>query len=333
MTVLITGGTGFVGLNIARAFIERGDEVVLFAPSLRESLLPGPVASLAWLERARFVAGDVRSAADIARAFAGSTITHVVHAAAVTPDVRAETEDPATIAAVNLEGTLRVLQAAAAARVARTLVLSSVAVYGDVPAGVPIDEAETPPRPITLYGITKLAAEQSAQRFASLHEMDVVTVRLGACFGAYEYRTGDRVLMSPHWQAVEAALAGEACVLSREMAVDWVDAGEAGRAIAGLLMAGWLPHRLFHVGGHTVTSVAEWCRALAALRPGFTWSVDPARTTVQVGFARDRPALRTDRLHAALGWRPDSAGLAQKAASYLEWRLGDEGRTMLGDVP
>lgn len=326
MTVLITGATGFVGLNIARAFIERGDEVVLFAPSL-----PAPVASLAWLERARFVAGDVRSAADMVRAFAAE-ITHVVHAAAVTPDIRAETEDPTTIAAVNLEGTLRVLHAAAAARVKRTLVLSSVAVYGEVLTGAPIDEAETPPRPITLYGISKLAAEQSARRFADLHEMDLVVVRLGACFGAYEYRTGDRVLMSPHWQAVEAALAGEACVLPREIAVDWVDAGEAGRAIAGLAAAERLPHRVFHVGGNTVTSVVQWCAAVAALRPGFAWSVDPARATILVGFARDRPGLLTDRLREALGWRPESGNLAQKAAAYLDWRLGAEGEAMLGQV-
>lgn len=325
MTVLITGATGFVGLNIARALVERGEDVVMFAPSL-----PGPVEALDWLKRARFAAGDVRSAADVARAFAAGQITQVVHAAAVTPDIQAEMEDPATIASVNLEGTLRVMQAAATARVKRVLVLSSVAVYGEVLTAAPIDEAETPARPITLYGISKLAAEQSARRFADLHGMDLVVVRLGACFGAYEYRTGDRVLMSPHWQAVEAALAGTECVLPREMAVDWIDAGEAGRAITVLLMMEQVPHRVFHVGGNTVTSVVQWCAAVVALRPGFVWSVDPARATVRVGFARDRPGLRTDRLEEALGWRPDSGDLAQKAAAYLAWRLGPEGQAMLG---
>ncbi len=295
MTVLLTGATGFVGLNIAHALLADGHEIVLFAPS--------KPPAFDWLKRAVFVPGDVRVPGDVARAFAAAPITHLIHAAAVTPDAQAEADDPAAIAAVNLVGSLLVLQAAAQAKLARALVLSSGAIYGDVTSTAPLDEATTPPNPATLYGITKLAAEQSARRLAELYGLDTVVVRLGPCFGAREYPGGNRQVMSPHWQVVERALSGEPCVLPREMRADWIDATDAGRAIAALLLAPALPHHLFHLGGGVPTTLSAWCDAVAQLRPGFRWRIDPVAATIRTPDARapnplHRPAAGRPRLAA-----------------------------------
>ncbi|GAC1338722.1 MAG: NAD(P)-dependent oxidoreductase [Acetobacteraceae bacterium] len=328
MTVLVTGATGFVGLNIVRALLERGQEVVMFAPAL-----PPEVAALDWVERARFVAGDVRSDADVAAAFAAAPITHLVHAAALTPDSDTEARDPAAIVAVNIEGTVRVMQHAATAQLARVLVLSSGSVYGTPTSATPLDAASTPPSPVSLYGISKLAAERSALRLAELYEMDVVAVRLGAAFGPYEYPGGARMLMSPQWQVVEAALLGMECVLPRAMATDWIYAPEAGRAIADLLLAGPMDRSLFNVGGGVVTTVAAWCEAIAGLLPGLRWRIDPADPTVRFGSVQDRPGMQTAPLEQALGWRPDSGDLAAKAAAYIAWRRGPEGQALIGPWP
>ena len=330
MAVLLTGATGFVGLNIAGEFIGRGHDVVLFAPAR-----PDALAHSDWFRRGRFVAGDVRSAADLARAFAAAPVMHVIHAAALTPDAQTEASEPDAIAAVNLVGTMQVMQAARRASVRRVLVVSSVAVYGHA-APAPYDryhEASTAPQPATLYGITKLAAEQAVHRLSALHGIDAVTVRLGPCFGIREYRSGARALMSPHWQCVEALLAGRECVLPRPMAADWIDAADAARAVADLLHAEGLQHRLFNLGGGDVTTAAAWCEALSTLRPGFRWRVDPEDATVRYGLERDRAAMDTDRLEQALGWRPRPASLLDRARRYLLWREGPEGRALAGLPP
>jgi len=326
MAVLLTGATGFVGLNVFSELIGRGHEVVLFAPALPDALVHSD-----WFGRGRFVAGDVRSPADLARAFAAAPVKDVIHAAALTPDAQSEASEPDAVAAVNLVGTTQVMQAARRAGVRRVLGVSSVAVYGyAAPAPGGRYHEASPPLPATLYGITKLAAEQAIHRLGVLYGIDTVTVRLGPCFGIREYRSGARPLMSPHWQCVEALLAGRGCVLPRPMAADWIDAADAARAMADLLHAEGLRHRLFNLGGGGVTTAAAWCEALSVLRPSFRWCIDPDSATVRYGLERDRAAMDTDRLEQALGWRPHPASLVDRAQRYLVWREGAEGKVLAG---
>ncbi|MDQ2801452.1 MAG: NAD(P)-dependent oxidoreductase [Pseudomonadota bacterium] len=330
MAVLLTGATGFVGLNIAAELIGRGHDVVLFAPTL-----PDALARSDWFSRGRFVMGDIRSGADLARVFATASVTDVVHAAALTPDAQREASEPGEVAGVNLVGTMQVMQAARRASIRRVLSVSSVAVYGQA-APAPGDryhEAASAPRPATLYGITKLAAEQAIHRLGALYGIDTVIVRLGPCFGIREYRSGARALMSPHWQCVEALLAGSDCVLPRPLAADWIDAAEAARAVADLLHADGLHYQLFNLGGGEVTTAATWCEALSVLRPDFRWRIDPDVATVRYGLERDRAAMDTDRLEQALGWRPRPANLLDRARRYLLWREGPEGQALAGPPP
>jgi len=327
MTVLLTGATGFVGLNIARALLDRGERVVLFAPT------PPPEAlSAGWLGAARFISGDVRVPADLDRAFAAAAIDRVIHAAALTPDMRAEAEQPEVIAEVNLGGTLRLMQAARRAGVRRVLGLSSVAVYGHAAAEADgrLHEESTPTRPAALYGITKLAAEQAVHRLGALYGMETATVRLGPCFGAREHPTGMRPLLSPHWQCVEDARAGRECVLPRAMAADWIDAEAAAGAIADLLALPAPERATFNLGGGALTTAAAWCEALVALCPGFRWRIDPEAATVRYGLERDRAPMDTTRLRAATGRAPLTDDLPGLARRYLDWRNGPEGIALCG---
>ena len=231
MAVLLTGATGFVGRCIAQALLARADQVVAFAPDAP----PVPI------EGAVVVEGDVRSAADLDRAFAAGGIDRVIHAAALTPDAAMEAERPGRIVEVNVGGTVQVMQAARRAGVVRLVAMSSVAVYGPAQGAETLREDDSMPRPATLYGITKLAAEQTALRLGAVYGMEVAAVRLGPCFGINEHATGVRPMLSPHWQCAEAARNGTACVLPREMWADWIDATDAAAAIAGLLGVAKLP--------------------------------------------------------------------------------------------
>ncbi|WP_052402470.1 NAD-dependent epimerase/dehydratase family protein [Muricoccus aerilatus] len=326
MAVLLTGGTGFVGLNIARALLKRGEEVVLFAPA------PPPEAlTQGWIGQARFIQGDIRAPENLDRAFAGG-IDRVIHTAALTPDAAAEVERPDLIAEVNFGGTVRLMQAARRAGVRRVLGLSSVAVYGFAPPASDgrLHENSTLLQPAALYGITKLAAEQAINRLGALYGIDTLTVRLGPCFGIREHATGVRPLLSPHWQCAEAARAGRECVLPRPMAADWIDAEVAAAAIADLLASPFPQHATINLGGGAMTTVAAWCEALSALCPAFQWRIGPDAPTVRYGLEQDRAPMDLGRLHATIGRAPVTDDLAAVARRYLTWRDSPEGIALCG---
>lgn len=320
--VLITGGTGFVGLAAAEALLARGAEVVLFGPAP----IPEPYRHTPVARAATTVIGDVRDAEDVARALALAP-THVLHMAAVTPDEARERTDPAGIAAVNLGGTLTLMRALGPASARpRVVVLSSVAVYGFAPPGPDglYDEVASPPDPAALYGITKLAAERAALRLAALYALDLTAIRLGAVFGPWEHRSGARDLMSPQGQAMDAARAGHPVRLPRAMHSDWLYSRDAGAAIAAILLDG-ARSPVLNVGGPAVSDVAQWCGLLADRVPGFDWRVaTPETATVRYGMAADRPAISNARLLAETAFR-HRYDLAAACADYLDWLDGLEG--------
>ncbi len=320
MAILLTGATGFVGRNIARALLARGETVMLFAPAPA----PAPIGEAVLVE------GDVRSAADLDRAFAAAPIDRVIHAAALTPDAAAEAERPEQIVAVNVGGTVELMRAAQRAGVRRVVGLSSASVYGFAVAEGGLREDTTMPEPAALYGITKWAAERIVLRLGALYGIETAAVRLGACFGIGEYATGVRPMLSPHWQAAEAARAGRPCVLPRPMWADWIDAEEAAAAIVALLTAPSLPSLPFNLGGGAVTSAAQWCEAVSQLRPGFDWRIDPAAATVRYGLDRDRSPLEMSRLRGVIETVPFTDRLIERAERYLLWRDGAEGVALCG---
>lgn len=318
MTTLITGGGGFVGLALAECLLARGEPVVLF------DRLPPPEALLARLPGGAapsLVQGDIRSAADVDAALRHGEVTHVIHAAAITPDAERETREPEAVVEVNIGGTVNLIQRCAAmgVRPRRVLVVSSVAVYGFTPpAGARYDEANSHPAPAALYGITKLASEQAALRLAALHALDVRVARLGPVYGPWEYGTGVRDALSPHTQALDALRRGEAVVLPRSLRADWIHSRDAATALVALSQGAALRHPIYHVGGEALSDLEQWCALLAAAEPGFDWRLaGPGETpTVRYGLPVDRAALDTRRLREDTGWHPVQS-LAAAAADLL----------------
>ena len=321
MTVLVTGATGFVGLNIIRTLLKRNQDVVSFASAEPK----------AGLNAGLFVQGDIRSAEDLDRAFAAASIDRVIHAAAITPDATAEAEQAVMIVDVNVGGAVQLMQAARRAGARRVLSLSSAAVYGY--ATESLDgrlHEDAPCQPTALYGTTKWAAERIVHRLGGLYGIETATVRLGACFGIEEHATGVRPMLSPHWQCAEAARAGRACVLARPMKADWVDVAEAAVAIVDLLDLPTLESGPFNIGGGAVTSVASWCEALATIHTDFRWSIDPTAATIRYGMERDRAPMDMSRLRAAIGTIPSTDALAVRARRFLEWRNSPAGLALCG---
>jgi UDP-glucose 4-epimerase len=223
MRVLVTGGTGFVGLNVVERLAAAGHDVIALGQRPSPFALPEPTGG-----GIKIVVGDIRSLASLEQSLSGMRPDAVVHAAAITPSQERERDDPGEVACVNLGGTIAVLQLARRLDVWRVVVLSSVAVYGAAgPEQGRLAAARIPPNPNSLYGITKLAAEQAALHLGGLYGIDVRAVRLGPVFGRYEYATGLRDTLSPHWQIANCAREGREARLPQACAADWIYARDA----------------------------------------------------------------------------------------------------------
>jgi UDP-glucose 4-epimerase len=166
--LLITGGAGFIGSHTCLVLLEAGHSLVVldnFANSSPEALrrvaeLAGPTTS----QRLQVVEGDIRSSADLDRAFAAGSIEAVVHFAGLKA-VGESVADPLSYWDVNLAGS-RCLLAAMQAHGCRTIAFSSSATLYGLPEQVPIPESARI-QPINPYGHTKAAVEQLLADLAS----------------------------------------------------------------------------------------------------------------------------------------------------------------------
>jgi nucleoside-diphosphate-sugar epimerase len=140
-TWAISGGSGFLGLTLARRLIGAGVGVRSLDPVPLDE--PGVEA----------IQGDIRSRPDVARLCSGADV--LVHAAAALP-IRGS---PRELRSVNMDGTATLLRAAREAGVRRVVVVSTAVVYGLLPA--PLSE-DVDPNPIEAYGRSKLEAERIA---------------------------------------------------------------------------------------------------------------------------------------------------------------------------
>src|SRR5713226_9288709 len=143
--VLVTGGAGFIGSNLARALVERGGDVRVL-----DNFSTGNRANLEGLD-IEVVEGELRSYERVHNAVRGTEV--VFHLGAL-GSVPRSVQDPLTSSAVNVEGTLNVLLAARDEGATRVVFSSSTSVYGSS-RQLPTTE-ETPPDPISPYGVAKL---------------------------------------------------------------------------------------------------------------------------------------------------------------------------------
>jgi nucleoside-diphosphate-sugar epimerase len=173
MKALITGGAGFIGSNIARALVERGDEVAVL-----DNLLSGWKSNIADLSPVEFIEGDIRDASLISRAMSGVDV--VFHLAASVGNKRA-IDNPVLDSDINVIGTLQVLEAMRKKGVRKIVMSSSAGTYGELRA-LPITE-DHPMEPDTPYGASKLCAEKHCLAYAGLYGLDAICLRYFNVYG------------------------------------------------------------------------------------------------------------------------------------------------------
>ena len=188
MKALVTGGGGFIGSNLARALVERGDDVRVL-----DNFSTGNRANLADLAgELEIVEGELRSYERVHAATRGVEV--VFHQGAL-PSVPRSVHDPLTTSAVNVEGTLNVLLAARDEGIRRVVFASSSSVYGNSNE-LPRVETQNPD-PISPYGVSKLAAERFCVSFSRVYPLETVALRYFNVFGPHQDPTSQYAAVVP----------------------------------------------------------------------------------------------------------------------------------------
>lgn len=299
MRVIVTGGAGFVGSHVVDALLARGDDVLVLdnlATGSRERLDPA----------ARFVDGDIRS--DAAAAFQEHRPQLCVHLAAQA-DVGTSVERPGYDAEVNVVGTVQVLEAARTHGARIVFSSTGGAIYGECDG--PATE-DAPRRPISPYGIAKLAAEEYLAGWNRLHGTSHVALRFANVYGPRQSPTLEGGVVAIFLERL-AAGAPTTIYGDGTQTRDFVYVADVARAVlaAGDHPGGGL---VFNVGSGVETSVNalhEACRATAGS------DEPPAHEPARAGDVR-RSVVDPRRAEAELGFRATTS-LADGLATTWDW--------------
>jgi UDP-glucose 4-epimerase len=193
--VLVTGGAGFIGSNLVRALLERGDTVRVL-----DNFSTGNRTNLSGLEdELEVVEGELRSYERVHNAVRGVEL--VFHQGAL-PSVPRSVQDPLTTSAVTIEGTLNVLLAARDENVRRVVYASSSSVYGNS-GTLPRTESQQPD-PISPYAVAKLAAERYCVSFHRVYGLETVALRYFNVFGPWQDPNSQYAAVVPRFLAAIA---------------------------------------------------------------------------------------------------------------------------------
>jgi UDP-glucose 4-epimerase len=199
---LVTGGAGFIGSNLVHALVKRGDEVVVL-----DNFSTGRRQNLQGIEgRFTLIEGDLRDARAVERAVDGCDF--VLHQGAL-PSVPRSVEAPLDANAVNVDGTLAVLEAARKSRIRRVVFAASSSAYGETPT---LPKVETmPPQPLSPYAASKLAGEHYMRAYHASYGLETVSLRYFNVFGPNQNPESQYAAVIPRF--VTSALAGRAPVI------------------------------------------------------------------------------------------------------------------------
>jgi UDP-glucose 4-epimerase len=295
MRALVTGGAGFIGSHVVDALVGRGAAVTVLddlSTGRREN-----VHELATLEEV-----SIADAAAVGQVFETARPELVFHLAAQI-DVRRSVTDPQYDLAINVGGTLNVLDAAREWNV-RHVVFASTggAIYGDTDV-IPTPES-APERPLAPYGQAKLAAEGYLRLLGGLHGVRVTALRFANVYGPRQDPLGEGGVVAIF---SGAAVDGRQVTVfgSGEQTRDFVFVGDIADACLGAAEgAAFGP---YNIGTGVETSVLDLAREL-----GVRWEHAPARPGEV-----ERSCLDAGRAATELGWTaatPLAAGLERTLA-------------------
>lgn len=304
MTVLVTGGAGFIGSHVVDTYLEAG-----FSVAVVDNLVTGNRKNLN--PQARFYEVDICDRRALREVFARERPQFVNHHAAQI-NLRHSVDDPLYDASVNILGTLNVLELSREFGVEKVIFASTGgALYGEVEE-LPVSEERTP-TPLSPYGVAKYAAECYLRYYEAVWEIPYVALRYGNVYGPRQDPKGEAGVIAIFSERI---LRGEPCVVFGDgtKTRDYVFVADVARANLLALSA---PPGAYNIGTGKETSVLELLALFAKV----------AGREIEVVFAPERKgeisriALSAEKAKRVLSWEPQTSleeGLAQTFLWFAE---------------
>ncbi|MBI5643615.1 MAG: NAD-dependent epimerase/dehydratase family protein [Deltaproteobacteria bacterium] len=315
MKILVTGGAGFIGSNVADAYIEAGHEVVIV-----DNLFTGKSSNVN--PKARFYLMDIRSE-ELRKVFEIEKPDVVNHHAAQM-SVPASVEDPLFDADVNVKGFLNMLESARRSGTKKIIFISSGgAVYGNA-AEYPTGE-DYPPEPASPYAITKYVSEKYLSFYRSLYGIDYTVLRYANIYGPRQAPHGEAGVVAIF---TDRLLNGSMCTLycykeePRGMTRDYCYVGDAARANLLALSNG--SGGVYNIGTGVPTHTSDLFRAIyEAVRDtcGISQGLEHPKTREARPGDLRRSCLRIGKAKE-LGWEPGVV-LGEGLRRTIERRMRD----------
>ncbi len=290
MAVLITGGTGFVGSFVVRTLLEIGETPVVLD-------VGGPEDSLRdFIRRFVYVKGDITDFDLLLQTIQSHGIDRVIHLAALL-SFGCE-RDPRKAIEVNVQGTLKLLEASRITGIKKIVIASSLAVYGSL-TGLLTEESLVPSNP-SLYGVTKLLAENLLERYHQIYSIPYIALRYGGLYGPGEVRSPG---MAEVTKRIESTILGEDVIIERlggEELRNFTFVKDAARATVKALFTEKNVHRVFNIAGGADNYVTsnDFHRIIKKLLP-------QAGNTIFRGKGQDQGRLDISLARTELDYSPE----------------------------
>lgn len=289
MRILVTGGAGFIGSQVADRYITDGHRVIVL-----DNLVTGKIENLN--PRAQFYPMDIRDAG-VEEIFAREKPEVVNHHAAQI-DVRKSVMDPLFDAGTNVLGTLNLLEKAVKHGVGRFIFASSGgAIYGDQPEGAEPAREDDPLRPLSPYGVAKATGELYLHYYRVVHGLDSVALRYGNVYGPRQDPFGEAGVVAIF---TEKLLSDEQPLINGDglQTRDYVYVGDVVEA--NVLALNPKASGSFNIGTGVEKNVNELFWSLVNITGN---SVKEVHGPAKPGEQR-RSVLNCSKAHDGLAWRP-----------------------------
>nr|WP_225776791.1 dTDP-glucose 4,6-dehydratase [Pseudomonas sp. Marseille-Q3773] len=330
MTILVTGGAGFIGANFVLDWLAGNDEAVVNLDKLTYAGNLQTLGSLQGDQRHIFVHGDIGDSTLVARLLHEHQPRAIVNFAAES-HVDRSIHGPEDFIETNIVGTFRLLEAVRAywgglddqARQAfRFLHVSTDEVYGSLAAGEPAFTETHQYQPNSPYSASKAASDHLVRSYHHTYGLPVLTTNCSNNYGPYHFPEKLIPLM------IVNALAGKPLPVygDGQQIRDWLYVKDHCSAIRRVLEAG-KTGEVYNVGGWNekpnLEIVNRVCALLDELRP----RADGKPYAEQITYVTDRPghdrryAIDARKLERELGWKPAEtfeSGIRKTVAWYLD---------------
>lgn len=329
MTILVTGGAGFIGSNFVIDWLAHHDEPVVNLDKLTYAGNLENLAGLAGDARHHFVRGDIGDGALVARLLAEHKVRAVLNFAAES-HVDRSIAGPGAFIQTNIVGTFKLLEAVRAywdgldqeAKAAfRFLHVSTDEVYGSLSREAPAFNEHNRYEPNSPYSASKAASDHLVRAWRHTYGLPVLTTNCSNNYGPYHFPEKLIPLV------IHNALAGKPLPIygdGRQIR-DWLYVLDHCSAIRRVLAEGRLGET-YNVGGCNEKANIEVVQTLCAILDELRPRPDGQSYATQMRFVEDRPghdrryAIDAGKLERELGWRPletFETGIRKTVAWYL----------------